>query len=100
MNSEVTELIEAFRAGDISLDELKERFRQRSWPRTRKPEPQTYLDLAAVAQTDPDPDVPGSFDDVVAAYDRGELTREQYRTLADAAAESMREEDARKGTAP
>ena len=100
MNSEVTELIKAFRAGDISLDELKERFRQRSWPRTRGPEPQTYLELAAAAQTDPDPDVPGSFDDVVAAYDRGELTRDQCRTLADAAAESMREEDARKGTAP
>ena len=98
MSSEVTELIEAYRSGAMSLDELVERFRERSWPRTHSSEPQTYLELAAAAQRDPEPDVPGSFDEVVAAYDRGELTREQYRRLADAAAESMHDEDLRKGS--
>jgi len=98
MSSEVTELIEAYRSGAMSLDELAERFRERSWPRTHSSEPQTYLELAAAAQRDPEPDVPGSFDEVVAAYDRGELTREQYRRLADAAAESMHDEDLRKGS--
>lgn len=96
MNTEVTELIEAFRSGAMSLDQLAERFRERSWPRTRAPEPQTYLELSTAAQRDPEPDVPGSFDEVVAAYDRGELTREQYRRLADAAAESMQDEDLRR----
>jgi hypothetical protein len=46
--------------------------------------------MAARAQEDPRPDVPGSFDEVVAAYYRRELTREQYRVLADAVADSIR----------
>jgi hypothetical protein len=45
--------------------------------------------LFAAAQQDPEPDVPGSFDEVTAAYDRAEITRAQYRVLAEAAAESM-----------
>jgi predicted RNA-binding protein associated with RNAse of E/G family len=39
--------------------------------------------------------VPGSFDELAAAYRRGELTRAQYRTLAEAVAESLRAEDER-----
>jgi hypothetical protein len=39
--------------------------------------------------------VPGSFDELAAAYHRGELTRPQYRTLAEAVAESLRAEDQR-----
>jgi len=50
------------------------------------------MDLAAAALRDPEPDIPGSFDDVVAAYDRGELTHSQYRVLAEAVAESIRSE--------
>jgi len=97
MSSEVTELIAALHSGTMTLDQVTQRFRERSWPRTQTTrEPQTYLELAAAAQRDPEPDVPGSFDDVVAAYDRGDLTRAEYRTLAEAAAESMREEDLRK----
>jgi len=88
-------MIAAFRDGSLSLDELAQRFRERSWPRTRKPEPGSYLEMAAAALKDPEPDVPGSFDEVVAAYDRGELTRAQYRALAEAVAESLRAEDER-----
>jgi hypothetical protein len=97
MASEVTELITALRRGGMSLEEVAQQFRERSWPRAQEPDPQTYLELAAAAQRDPRPDVPGSFDDVVAAFDRGELTHTQYRTLADAAAEGMRQEDMREG---
>jgi hypothetical protein len=97
MASDVTELIAALRGGGMSLAEVAQQFRERSWPRAQEPDPQTYLELAAAAQRDPRPDVPGSFDDVVAAYDRGELTHTQYRTLADAAAEGMHREDMRKG---
>jgi len=43
-------------------------------------------------QQDPEPDVPASFDEVTAAYDRGELTRDQYRTLAHAVAEAINAE--------
>lgn len=90
--TDVTQLIAAFRDGSLSLEEVAQRFRERSWPRTGKPEPASYQDLARDALQDPEPDVPGSFDEVVGAYDRGELTREQYRTLAEAVAESLRNE--------
>jgi hypothetical protein len=94
MASEVTELIAALRDGSMTLTQVENRFKERSWPRTQRgSDPQTYLQMAAAAQRDPEPDVPGSFDDVVAAYDRGDLTREEYRTLAEAAAEGMRKED-------
>jgi len=95
MNSEVTELIAALRDGTTSLEEVAHQFRKRPWPRTKGPRPQNYLELAAAAERDPAPDVPGSFDDVTAAYDRGQLTREQYRVLAEAAAESLRAETTR-----
>ena len=78
----------------MSLDEVAGKFRQRTWPATRPPDPRNYIELAAAAQLDPRADIPGSFDDVVAAYDRGEITREQYRTLVEAAAESIRAEHA------
>lgn len=98
MSSEVNDLIAAFRNGAMTLEELAQRFRERSWPRNRAHEQQTYLEHAAAAQQDPEPDIPGSFDDVVAAYDRGELNHTQYRTLAEAAAEGMHREDTGKKT--
>jgi hypothetical protein len=91
--TEVTALIAALRDGSLSLEEVAQRFRERSWPRTSRPAPASYLEMAAAALEDPEPDVPGSFDEVLAAYDRGELSRTQYRTLAEAVAESLRAED-------
>jgi hypothetical protein len=88
MSGEVTELITALREGTLTLDEVAQRFRERTWPGRTNPLPSTYLELAAAAQQDPEPDIPGSFDEVTAAYDRGELTRAQYRALAEAVAES------------
>jgi hypothetical protein len=90
--TEVTELIAAMRSGAMSLEDVADRFRQRSWKRTRHAEPQNYLELAALAESDPEPDVPGSIDEVTAAYDRGEVTREQYRVLARAVADSINAE--------
>ena len=100
MRSTITALIDELQSGTMSLDEVAQKFREYSWPRTGRSDPQTYLEMAANAQRDPEPDVPGSFDDVVAAYDRGDLTRVQYRKLAEAAAESMREEDMHGGRTP
>lgn len=96
MASEIAQLITLLRDGTMTLEEVAQRFRERSWPRTRGPEPQTYLELAAAAQQDPEPLVAGSFDEVAAAYRRGELSRPDYRVLAEAAAKAMREEDSRK----
>ena len=92
MTSEVAELITALRSGNLTLDEVAQRFRERKWPGRTTPSPKTYLELAAAAQQDPEPDVPGSFDEVTAAYDRGELSRGQYRALAEAAAASTETE--------
>lgn len=100
MTSEVTDLIGALRNGTMSLEEVAQRFRDRTWPRTRGPKPQTYLERAAAAEADPDPLVPGSFDEVAAAYHRGDLSLDAYRTLADAAADSIRAEQARGGRPP
>jgi hypothetical protein len=96
--NEVTEQIAALRNGSMSLDDVAQRFRERTWPRTKKPAPTSYLEMAAASLEDPEPDVPGSFDEVTAAYDRGELTRQQYRVLAEAVAESLRAEDQRSRT--
>ena len=95
ITTEVTELIAALRDGSLSLDEVAQRFRERTWPRTRKPAPASYMEMAAAAQEDPEPYVPGSFDELAAAYRRGELTRPQYRALAEAVAHSLRTEDQR-----
>lgn len=95
MSSEVTQLIDALCSGTMSLEEVASRFRRRSWPRMQKPEPETYLELAAAAQEDPEPYIPGSFDDVVVAYDQGKLTDDEYTVLSEAAAQSKRAEDQR-----
>ena len=89
MSSEVTELMDALKQGSISVSEVAQRFRDRTWPSTHGPKPETYMERAAAAESDPDPLVPGSFDEVAAAYHRGDISIEVYRTLAEAAAESM-----------
>jgi hypothetical protein len=92
MSSEVTDLIAALRAGKMSLDQVADRFRTRIWPDVPRPEARSYLELAAQSLEDPEPDVPGSYDDVTAAYYRGEISSEQYRVLSDAVAESINAE--------
>ena len=95
MTSEVSDLIKALRDGTMTLDEVAQRFRDRQWPRRRRPPPATYLEMAARAQEDPEPYIPGSFDDVSAAFHRGDLSRAEYRVLSEAVAESKRAEDER-----
>jgi hypothetical protein len=45
----------------------------------------------------PAPYMPGSFDDVVAAYDQGKIADDEYSVLSEAAAKSKQAEDRRKG---
>lgn len=89
-SSEVTDLITALKAGEVTMEEVTGRFRLRSWPRTRRPTPRTSLEMAE--QQDPEPDVPGSYDELTGAYDNGELTADQYDALCEAVAESIRAE--------
>ncbi|MGH3305155.1 MAG: hypothetical protein ACRDOK_26505 [Streptosporangiaceae bacterium] len=86
-SSEVTACIAALRAGLMTLDEVAERFRQRDWPAARRPAPTTYAEMAR--QQDVEVDVPGSHDEVTAAYDRGDLTSDEYRVLSDAVADAI-----------
>jgi hypothetical protein len=92
ITSEVTELLNALGNGTMTLEDVAQRFRSRSWPGRPTPLPTNYLELATAALKDPEPDLPGSFSEVTTAYDRGKLTRTEYRILAEAAAESMRRE--------
>jgi hypothetical protein len=95
MSTEVTDLIDALRGGTMTLDEVAERFRQRSWPRRIAPAPTSYLERAAAAQQDPEPYQPDSFDDVVAAHQDGRITDDEYTVLSEAVAASKRAEDQR-----
>jgi hypothetical protein len=97
MASEIGDLLAALKNGSMSLDEVAQRFRDRSWPRHGYSSPASYLDLAARAQEDPDPYLPGSFDDVAAAFHNGQLSGDEYDVLAKAMAESMRAEDEGRG---
>jgi hypothetical protein len=85
--SEVTEWIGALRAGRMSLADVAERFRHRDWSAARRPAPRTLGEMAG--QQDVEVDVPGSYDEVTAAYDRGDLTSDQYRVLSDAVADAI-----------
>jgi hypothetical protein len=95
MSNEVTDLLSALRDGTMSIDDVVRRFRERVWPRSDEPEPTNYIELAIQAQQDPEPFIPGSYDDVAAAYHRGDLTPEEYDVLAHAIADSMEAEDRR-----
>ena len=50
MTNEVVDLLIALRDSSMSLSEVADRFRDRSWPRRDDPEPTTYLELAARAR--------------------------------------------------
>jgi hypothetical protein len=92
--SEITDLIDSYRAGELTLNELAERFRSRRWPRASPPlRPSSYLEMAARAQQDPGSDVPDSFDDVEAAFFRHDLSAEEYERLRRAVTEALGTED-------
>ena len=78
-------MIGAYLAGALTLDAVCERFQSRRWPAVPAACP-AGLEGAAAAIDDPEPYVPGSFDDVVGAYDLGWITDPDYEALAAAAA--------------
>jgi len=96
MQNEVTELLDALHEGSMSVDEVARQFRQRTWPRRPASEPNSYVEMAAAEMRDPDPYVPGSYDDVAAAYHSGRLSDADYAVLIEAIADSKRADDARR----
>ncbi len=90
MSNEVANLLAALHEGTLSLNEVAERFRARSWPAHSATKAQTHLELAEADLADPEPYIPWSYDDVVLAYDQGKLSDAQYAVLAEAIAESIR----------
>jgi hypothetical protein len=94
MTNEVAELLEALHAGTLTTEDVAQRFRDRRWPRQRREAASGYDEILAGETSDPDTYTPGSFDDVIAAYDQQRINREQLRIFSEAVAESQRAEDA------
>jgi hypothetical protein len=84
----VTAMIASYRDGKSTLDDLSLEFRARRWPQVPDVCP-PELEQARTAIDDPEPYVPGSFDDVVLAYDRGWLSDSDYEVLSGAAAADL-----------
>jgi hypothetical protein len=82
--SAVTAMLTTYRDGRLSFDDLSLEFRARRWPRIPDVCP-PELEPAREAIDDPEPYVPGSFDDVVLAYDLGWLSDADFDILVVAA---------------
>lgn len=92
--SEVTELLAAYRQGELTLEELARRFQERTWP-PRRPSPRTAREAWQRETEDPEPIQENSFDEVASAYSLGQITDEEYDKLAQAvidASQSQSEE--------
>jgi hypothetical protein len=83
--SRVASAIDAYQSGEMTLADLAGRFRSLRWAavaRSWAP----GLEDARAAIDDLEPLIPGTFDDVVLAYDQGRITDTDYAALAHAAA--------------
>jgi hypothetical protein len=92
-STEIAELLSGLRSGRLTLEEVVEQFRRRCWTSVRSHSVSGML----AARPDPGADIPGSYDEVTAAYDRGEITSDQYDVLSDAVAEAIGRVDRREG---
>jgi hypothetical protein len=85
--SDVTDMIAAYRRGELPLDELVQRFRDRTWP-PRRLSPSPLHEAYKRETEDPGPIAEGSFDEVAGAYLQGEISIEEYDVLARAVGET------------
>jgi hypothetical protein len=85
----VAAMIDTYRRGELGLDGLGLEFRVRRWPSV-PPVCLPALEPAGPAVDDLEPYVPGSFDDVMLAYDLGRLSDDEYEFLAEAVSVSAR----------
>lgn len=85
--SEVAKWLEALSSGEKTLEEVVTMFEKRKW--TKGPaRPKSYEELVKAEESDPEPQVEGSFDEVSTAYALGQIDNKQYAALAQAAANS------------
>ena len=82
-------MIRAYLAGEMTLEATMPEVPDPALARRAAGHP-AGMEKAAAAIDDPEPYVPGSFDDVVRAYDRGWITDPDYEALAAAAAAGVR----------
>ena len=86
---ETFRLVDSYRVGSLTLDDLASVFRERHWaavPRNWEDD----LGAARVAADDLEPVIAGTFDDVVHAYDQGALTAADYTVLVHAVTQARR----------
>jgi hypothetical protein len=79
--SGITTMLASYRDGQRTLDDLLLEFRARRWsgiPAVCPP----GMEEARAAIDDLEPYVPGSFDDVLLAYDQGQLSAQEFELLA------------------
>ena len=74
-------MIAAYGRGELTLDELAQRFRDRTWP-PRRLSPTALQEAYKRETEDPEPVAEGSFDEVAGAYLQGEISIEEYDVLA------------------
>jgi len=84
-SDDIAGMLTSYRTGQLTLNDLACTFRARRWPPVPRACP-PGLEAAASAIDDPEPYVPGSFDDIVRAYDLGHINDTDYEALARAAA--------------
>lgn len=80
--SEITAALRKLSAGQLSIEEVAQRFANRDWPKGNPPA--TLNEAFRRMEDDPAPIVPGSWDEVAVAYTNGLITDQQYETLYDA----------------
>ena len=73
--------------GELTLDELAQHFRDRTWPPRQLSPPALEAAFKREAE-DPEPIAEGSFDEVAGAYLQGEISIEEYEILARAVEEA------------
>ena len=93
--NDVTEMIGALSDGTATIEQLSFLFRHRSWSADAPADPWPALRAAVATKVAASAQVSaqrGTFRDVTVAYTRGQISRYEYRVLADAAAASVRAE--------
>lgn len=81
--SEVVEILKKLSEGSLNVDVVGQMFAKRKWlaPKLTSTNPETAW---KESDSDPEPFVENSFDEVVAAKDRGLITPEQYDVIVKA----------------
>lgn len=87
--SDVTDALDQLVEGSTDLDSVAETFATRTWPQRTRVQTHDATDLYQLDGTDPTDDPEGSFAEVAGYLAMHKIDPEQYRVLAEAAAQAM-----------